>query len=197
MNAAAPRASFPVIQNAPGILQNVPGVLKALSVLMALLLALATGACSSASGTTGPSLSLGTGDAAPGFEQVAVGSEEEFMLNVGRRTYFAENSAELNETARATLDKQVEWLQRNPGWLIKLQGFADDPGSEKANVSLSDRRAEAVMAYLASRGIDSRRMWAKGYGRERLIRDCPDIACKSQNRRVISNLREEFDAAAR
>jgi len=36
-------------------------------------------------------------------------------------------------------------------------------------------------------------MLAKGYGRERLVRDCPDISCKAQNRRVITNLQGDED----
>ncbi len=130
---------------------------------------------------------------APGFENVKTGSEEDFMLNVGRRTYFKAGSAALDKTAKVTLDKQAEWLKKYTRWKIKLQGFADDPGSEEANVSLSKRRAVAVMDYLRARGVSSERMWAKGYGKQRIVRDCADISCKSQNRRVISNLREEFD----
>jgi peptidoglycan-associated lipoprotein len=122
---------------------------------------------------------------------MTTGSEEDFILNVGRRTYFAEGSAVLDDTARTTLDKQAEWLLRHPQWLLKLQGFADDPGSAQQNTTLSKKRAEAVMTYLASRGVDRRRMWARGYGKERIVRDCPDISCTSQNRRVISNLRNE------
>lgn len=130
---------------------------------------------------------------APGFENLKTGSEEDFMLNVGRRTYFKSGSATLSNTTRVTLDKQAEWLAKNRGWKIKVQGFADDPGSESANKSLSAKRAQAVMRYLAAQGVTANRMWAKGYGRERLVRDCPEIECKSQNRRVITNLRVEKD----
>ncbi|PLX45023.1 MAG: hypothetical protein C0605_01610, partial [Hyphomicrobiales bacterium] len=105
---------------------------------------------------------------APGFENVKTGSEEDFMLNVGRRTYFTSGSVELSNTARVTLDKQAEWLIKHPNWKIKLQGFADDPGSESANRALSARRAETVLNYLASKGVERSRMWAKGYGRERI-----------------------------
>ncbi len=131
-----------------------------------------------------------------GFANVQPGSEEDFILNVGRRTYFAQGSAELDQTARMTLDSQVAWLQKHPQWLVKLQGFADDPGGDAAMVELSRRRAEAVMNYLAAGGVARDRMWAKGYGKERVVRDCADTACKVQNRRVISNLREEKDGAA-
>lgn len=133
---------------------------------------------------------------AAGFGSIRDGSEEDFILNVGRRTYFAAGSAEIDQTARMTLDRQAEWLSANKGWKIKLQGFADDPGSDDANVALSRHRAQAVMDYLASKGVDPARMWAKGYGKERIVRDCADITCTSQNRRVISNLRDEFDDAA-
>jgi len=131
---------------------------------------------------------------APGFENFSVGSEEDFIINVGRRTYFKAKSAELDGTAKITLDRQAQWLAKYPSWKIKIQGFADDPGNEAANVAISRRRAEAVMNYLTVQGVARDRMWLKGYGRERIVKKCPDITCKSQNRRVISNLREEFES---
>ena len=42
--------------------------------------------------------------------------------------------------------------------------------------------------YLASRGIGPERMLAKGYGREKIGDDCPEIECKAQNRRVAVNV---------
>ena len=134
-----------------------------------------------------------TGTNAPvaAFANNQPGSEEDFILNIGRRTHFAGGSAALDATAKTTLDSQAEWLKRYPNWYIKLQGFSDDPGSPNQNKALSKKRAEAVMNYLVSRGVKRERMWARGYGRERIVRDCPEIECKSQNRRVISNLRDE------
>jgi peptidoglycan-associated lipoprotein len=134
-----------------------------------------------------------TNDPAAGFANAGPGSEEDFILNVGRRTFFAANSAELDSVARATLDKQAAWLAQNPHWLVKLQGFADDSGSESAQVALSQKRADAAMSYLASKGVASGRMWAKGYGKDREVRACADRSCKVQNRRVVTNLRNERD----
>lgn len=133
---------------------------------------------------------------APGFENVSAGSEEDFIINVGRRTYFAESSATLDDTAKRTLDAQAAWLSGYRSWYVKVQGHADDPGSAKDNRLLSQRRADAVMAYLVSKGVEPSQMWAKGYARDRLMRDCPEIECKSQNRRVVSNLRKEKDDSA-
>lgn len=140
--------------------------------------------------TPGAGFSGPTNTPVPAFAKAREGSEEDFILNVGRRTYFAANSAELDSTARQTLDAQAAWLVRHPGWYAKLQGHADDGGGDR---KLSQRRAEAVMAYLVSRGVEPERLWAKGYGRERLVRDCPALTCKAQNRRVVTNLREEIE----
>jgi peptidoglycan-associated lipoprotein len=122
------------------------------------------------------------------------GTEKDFMLNVGRRVFFKQGSAELDETARVTLDSQAEWLNRYPRWTVKLQGFADDPGSDSQQTALSQKRADAVRDYLAARGVDQSRMNAKGYGRDRLVGDCADIECKAQNRRVITNPQEQTAA---
>ena len=134
-----------------------------------------------------------TNEPAPGFENIQPGSEEDFILNVGRRTFFTQGSATLDSVAKATLDSQVAWLRKYPQWLVKLQGFSDDSGGTSQQVALSQKRADAVMAYLAAGGVDPNRMWAKGYGKDRLVRDCPDTSCKVQNRRVVTNLRNERD----
>lgn len=118
------------------------------------------------------------------------GSEEDFMVSVGRRTFFKQSSAELDDVARTTLDKQAQWLNQYPQWKVKLQGSADDPGSVPQQTALSQKRADAVRNYLASMGVAPERMLAKGYGRERIGDDCPEIECKSQNRRVVTNLQE-------
>lgn len=121
------------------------------------------------------------------------GGNEDFIVNVGRRTYFREGSAELDSTAKVTLDHQAAWLAQYPRWKVKIQGFADDPGSPEQNTALSLKRAEAVRNYLAGQGVAANRMRVKAYGRDRIVRDCADISCKSQNRRVITNLEGDED----
>ena len=151
-----------------------------------LLISLALAACSSSRNSSPPSADLAAEPDSGGIN-VEPGSEQDLMVNVGRRVFFTENSAALDATAKVTLDKQAEWLAKFPQWKVKLQGFADDSGSEQQNVALSKKRAEAAMAYLVSKGIAPERMFAKGYGRDRLVQDCADLSCKAQNRRVITN----------
>jgi peptidoglycan-associated lipoprotein len=131
-----------------------------------------------------------TDDPATGFESVKAGSEEEFILSAGRRIYFTEGSAALDDTAKVTINNQIAFLQKYPRWFAKLQGFADDPGGDAKMLKLSQQRADAVMNYMIANGVAPGRLWAKGYGKERVVRACTERACKVQNRRVITNLRD-------
>jgi peptidoglycan-associated lipoprotein len=157
-------------------------------VALAMLLGVAVAGCSS-NKDQGATLSTGDGTNEPIADSidVAAGSQDDFKLNVGRRTFFREGSADLDDTARQTLDKQAAWLQQHAQWKVKLQGFADDPGTDAQQTALSQKRADAVRDYLASHGVAPERMLAKGYGRDRLVGDCAEIECKAQNRRVITN----------
>ncbi len=155
----------------------------------ALTLFLVLAGCTS-SGSNMTSPTEGTNAPVAGGVNTAPGSEADFMVSVGRRTFFTQGSAALDDTARVTLDRQAQWLNQYPNWKVKLQGSADDPGTPAAQKALSQKRADAVRDYLASRGIASSRMLAKGYGREKIGEDCPEIECKSQNRRVVTNLQE-------
>src|SRR5207237_6117958 len=62
------------------------------------------------------------------------------------------------------LDIVAQSLQANPDIRIEIAGYTDNTGSAATNARLSQARAEAVRAYLATRGIAPNRMTAKGYG---------------------------------
>ena len=158
-----------------------------------LVFGLLVSGCNSASNLATPDVTNAT---AAGFVDMKPGSEEDFMLNVGRRVYFDKGSSKISDEAMMSIVRQADWLKKNKRWLVKIQGHADEPGGEAANKALSTKRAQAVYTALASRGVDRKRMWVKGYGIERPVTDCDDITCQSQNRRVVVNLRQDFDASA-
>ncbi|WP_208993094.1 OmpA family protein [Roseibium sp. TrichSKD4] len=131
-----------------------------------------------------------------GSSKPSAGSIEAFSENIGRSILFLEGSAALDENSQALLVNQATWLKTYPNWLVKIQGHADDPGTEAANKTLSTQRAEVVQAALIAQGVDAKRLWVKGYGIERPVTDCDPEACQRLNRRVVLNLRETFDDAA-
>jgi peptidoglycan-associated lipoprotein len=160
----------------------------------ALALVAALPACMSTEVAEAPSASIeATGAPVGAGVSVPPGSYEDFIVNVGRRIYFAEGSAELDDTARVTLKNQTEWLQRYTDYNVKIQGFADDPGTPEQNRALGLRRADAARTYLASLGLPAARMRTKTYGsaKERLTNDCDDRSCRAQNRRVHTVLERE------
>lgn len=125
---------------------------------------------------------VGAGADVPG------GSAEDFIVNVGRRIFFSENSDDLDETARATLDKQFEFLKTYTRYKAKIEGFADEKGTAEFNMKLSQRRAEAARDYLLAKGLPANRMRVKAFGNTRKVNDCNDISCWAQNRRVVTVL---------
>ena len=118
----------------------------------------------------------------------APGSQQDFVVNVGDRVFFDTDSTDLSQQARATLDKQAEWLGHYSQYSFTIEGHADERGTREYNFALGERRAQAVHDYLAAKGISPSRMRTISYGKERPVAVCDDISCWSQNRRAVTVL---------
>jgi peptidoglycan-associated lipoprotein len=116
------------------------------------------------------------------------GSQQDFVVNVGDRVFFETDSSELTDQARATLDKQAQWLNNYNRYAFTVEGHADERGTREYNIALGARRAETVRQYLVSRGVSAQRMRTISYGKERPVALCNDISCWSQNRRAVTVL---------
>jgi peptidoglycan-associated lipoprotein len=118
------------------------------------------------------------------------GSQQDFIVNVGDRVFFETDSSELTTQARATLDKQAQWLNQYNRYAFTIEGHADERGTREYNIALGARRAQTVREYLVSRGIMAQRMHTISYGKERPVAVCNDISCWSQNRRAVTALNQ-------
>ncbi len=116
------------------------------------------------------------------------GSAQDFVVNVGDRVLFITDSSEITMEGRGTLDRQAQWLGRYPRYTVTLEGHADERGTREYNLALGARRAKAVHDYLASRGVDPRRLRTVSYGKERPVALCDDESCWAQNRRGVTVL---------
>jgi outer membrane protein OmpA-like peptidoglycan-associated protein len=87
--------------------------------------------------------------------------------DVMHRTTFDFGSDRINEESKPTLDKIVAAMKANPGWRVAIEGHTDAQGTPDYNRVLSERRAQAVKAYLESAGIASGRLSAVGVGASR------------------------------
>ena len=77
------------------------------------------------------------------------------------------DKATLRDSSKTALDKLVALLKENPHVTIELSAHCDYKGSAEYNKQLSQRRAEAVVAYLIAHGIAADRLTPVGYGKER------------------------------
>lgn len=97
---------------------------------------------------------------------------------------FVVNKAELTIDAKKILDMVAQSLNANPEVTFEVQGHASSDGSDALNMRLSQRRAESVRTYLSTKGVDAKRMTAKGYGETQPIADNSTEEGRKQNRRV-------------
>ena len=97
---------------------------------------------------------------------------------------FANNSAELNAEAMAVLDQAAAGLQRRGDMKVEVAGHTDNRGSAQLNRDLSQRRAESVMRYLASKGANAANLSARGYGPDSPVADNKTADGRAANRRV-------------
>ncbi|PVY39990.1 OmpA family protein [Pontibacter virosus] len=98
---------------------------------------------------------------------------------------------DIRPDAAIELDKLVRILKANPTIRIELSSHTDSRQTRKYNQDLSERRAQAAVDYIVSKGIERSRMVAKGYGETRLRNKCADfVECSEEDHQV--NRRTEF-----
>ena len=101
-----------------------------------------------------------------------------------RTVYFGIESSVLLPLAREKLDETIEILRRDTDIEVVIAGHADSTGPEEFNMALSERRAEAVRAYLEAGGIASSRMTTRAYGESQPAESNDTALGRADNRRV-------------
>jgi OmpA-OmpF porin, OOP family len=97
---------------------------------------------------------------------------------------FATNSATLSSGSNAVLDDAAAALARRGDVKVEVAGHTDNRGSAQRNRQLSQQRAETVMRYLVSRGVNPANLTARGYGPDRPVADNRAEQGRAANRRV-------------
>jgi len=82
------------------------------------------------------------------------------------------------------LDEGVDILKANPDVKVVIAGYTDSTGAADYNQKLSERRAQSVLDYFASKGVAKNRMQAVGYGAKSPIADNKTKDGRALNRRV-------------
>jgi len=97
--------------------------------------------------------------------------------------FFEYDKSDLSDTARATLQKNADFMKKCSGAKVSVQGHADSRGTSEYNLALGERRAAAVRDYVSSLGVAADRMTIVSMGEEQPTCRDENEACWSKNRR--------------
>jgi len=90
----------------------------------------------------------------------------------------------IKKSSNTILDQIAKVLVANPTYLIEVQGHTDNVGKPALNQALSEKRANAVRNYLIAKGVEEKRITAKGYGDTKPVASNKTTQGKAKNRRV-------------
>ncbi len=105
-----------------------------------------------------------------------------FLVDVGDRVFFAENSAVLGGRARSLVENQARWLIARPDLTVVVIGRSDDEGERGATQDLSQQRAQAVRDRLIAAGLAQNRIEIRAVGNQDRLAVCAGPSCEAQNR---------------
>ena len=108
-------------------------------------------------------------------------------VQVEQAVEFDSGSAVINEAYFPTLELAVAVMGLNPQAALVIEGHTDNVGSDEDNLVLSQARADAVVEYLADRGVEADRLQAVGVGEAEPVADNDTADGRFLNRRI------EFD----
>jgi outer membrane protein OmpA-like peptidoglycan-associated protein len=116
--------------------------------------------------------------------QVKRVGENELQLIMAHGIGFETGSYQLSNSIYSTLNGVAKVLNEYPKSSLIIAGHTDSVGSAESNLTLSERRAESVAAYLIQQNVKSGRLSTVGYGERRPIATNDTTAGRSANRRV-------------
>ena len=101
---------------------------------------------------------------------------------------FATNSAEIRGSSQFQVSKFAQYLLQNRGSMVKIFGYTDSRGSNKKNLQLSKRRANAIVYALQAQGVSPARLQAFGRGESMPIASNKTADGRAMNRRIEAEL---------
>lgn len=101
-----------------------------------------------------------------------------------RGVHFDFDRSTIRAVDAPVLDEAASTLKSNPGMTVHVNGYCDAIGSERYNLKLSERRAQAVVDYLEKEGIPANRLAAQGFGKTNFVASNDTKEGRAENRRV-------------
>ena len=115
-------------------------------------------------------------------------SDLEVLETAMRAVQFDTGRASLKGESLTVLRRIKNIMVKYPDFNLSINGHTDNTGSARANLQLSERRAESCYKYLLTQGLSSSRMNYTGYGESKPISDNKTLRGRALNRRTEFNL---------
>ena len=147
--------------------------------------ALLVAACETTPETSANSTGGGSVVVPPPTQPGDLSLQEDMLLKVGDRLFFAFDRSDLNGEAQSTLRKLKDWMEDNRRATITIEGHCDERGTREYNLALGERRADAARDYLVALGISGGRITTISYGKERPAVLGSSESSWAQNRRDV------------
>ncbi len=133
-----------------------------------------------------PALEIRADRPAPGPARVVLTASS---ITITEKIQFDTGKAEILPASFGLLDEITKVMADNPQIeLIEIDGHTDSTGTAAINRKLSQARAESVLKYMTGKGIEGKRLSAKGFGPDKPIADNKTDDGKEKNRRVEFNI---------
>ena len=101
-----------------------------------------------------------------------------------KNIFFEFDSYNLTSTSKAELNRVLHLLNTNKTLRVEISGYTDNVGTEKYNLELSEKRAEAVYNYLVKNGVDKTKLGFRGYGASNFLNSNNTEEERAKNRRI-------------
>lgn len=111
-------------------------------------------------------------------------SDATFFADNVKDAYFDYDKYDIRPDAQAALEADARTLGQRPNIRFTIEGHCDERGSEKYNLALGDRRANAAKEYLVKLGVSADRIDTISYGKERPVCTEHNEECWQKNRRA-------------
>jgi outer membrane protein OmpA-like peptidoglycan-associated protein len=105
-------------------------------------------------------------------------------IEIRQQVLFVRGKFAVDKKSFPLLDQVAQALKDNPKIRVRVEGHTDNVGTAKANLKLSQQRADAVRTYLVKQGIEAKRLESKGYGQTKPIASNKTEKGRTQNRRT-------------
>ena len=120
-------------------------------------------------------------------------TEAKKEIEIIENIYYESGSYKILLATELVLAKAIDAMQKNPTLMLEVQSHTDATAGDEYNMELSQKRANTVADYIVSKGIDKKRLTAKGFGETQILNRCTNgVDCSDeehrQNRRTVFKL---------